>query len=499
MSPSAESDGLLVLPIVMPYSLAGFALPLLWLTIPHSRRPILYQTRWLVLILVLAFTGFILYEGRRTTTANLAFAGAIGMWCSIASAYLLIWSNAQSAARVVRVRRRTARSPTSACNDEKGSTPSDEKTSLLNKSEEETCDVWQTFPDHGTFRQRLGWVVDMALSLRGSGWSFAIASIPRPRIPSTGISDGDAVDVREIPISTKCGFTRCRTEGDFFRQRVTAITIRYLIIDVCCAIMRPDPYFTHGPDYTQPLPPHLAQMSAWLLRPYREIVALAYTIAALDAVLLLFDFLQYWFLKTFCPSRALLWSHASAFGSFSLILDRGLAGFWGSTWHQTFRLGFLGPASYIRKHGYLPKGSSIATISTLFITFIQSGLLHTAAGVACSSNSRPWRSMVFYPLQAIGILAQQLIAKSLNIKVSPAVGRTANALFTLAWMYATAMIYLDDVAQNGFFLLEPLPISPLRWFTSGKLTTQMDSLIFWYPGEHWSMSGVALVRSVGSK
>jgi len=40
-------------PLLMPYSLLGApVLLILWLAIPHTRRPWLYQTRWLVVAFI---------------------------------------------------------------------------------------------------------------------------------------------------------------------------------------------------------------------------------------------------------------------------------------------------------------------------------------------------------------------------------------------------------------------------------------------------------------
>ncbi len=51
-------------PLVIPYSLLGpFILPILYLSIPHTRRPWLYQARFLVLALMVYLNAKIVSSG----------------------------------------------------------------------------------------------------------------------------------------------------------------------------------------------------------------------------------------------------------------------------------------------------------------------------------------------------------------------------------------------------------------------------------------------------
>lgn len=49
-----------------------------------------------------------------------------------------------------------------------------------------------------------------------------------------------------------------------------------------------------------------------------------------------------------------IWRYPCLFGGFvGNVLDRGLAGFWGGWWHQSFRVGFTGPIRWLVKMGVL--------------------------------------------------------------------------------------------------------------------------------------------------
>lgn len=168
-------------PLLIPYILLGtFVAPALWLTIPHIRRPILYQTRWLLMAFIIVFNARLT---RQSSSTNLAFAYAIGLttgWGIILNLNLLIWTRPQfDAARAIKSPRRLRRAKTTYVSAEKNppckaqSSTSERDARIFETSElREAADdvfVWQPFPADGSFLQRLGWVLDLWCSFRGSG------------------------------------------------------------------------------------------------------------------------------------------------------------------------------------------------------------------------------------------------------------------------------------------------------------------------------------------
>ena len=94
-------------PLVLPYCLLGtFILPALWLSIPQdrTRRPWLYETRWIIVIIVLALNYEQVLHVSSTNVASSYAAGMMATWGSMVCLNLLVWTRAQeSAARAVKV------------------------------------------------------------------------------------------------------------------------------------------------------------------------------------------------------------------------------------------------------------------------------------------------------------------------------------------------------------------------------------------------------------
>jgi hypothetical protein len=171
-------------PLVLPYSLLGpFIVPTLWLTIPHRRKPWLYQTRWLVVGFVILFDLDLI---RHTSSLNVAAAFATGLmatWGIFATMNLLVWTRPQwDAARVMR-RRKTVVSRLQGTNGkatahENGLRENGVRLRGAGKAVQENETpvdegefeyYWQTFPEDAPFLERLGWVLDLTVSFRFSG------------------------------------------------------------------------------------------------------------------------------------------------------------------------------------------------------------------------------------------------------------------------------------------------------------------------------------------
>ncbi|KJZ73515.1 hypothetical protein HIM_07071 [Hirsutella minnesotensis 3608] len=505
------------LPLLIPYSLLGvFVLPVLWLAIPHTRRPWWYQTRWLVAVAGVAFNLHIIST---CSSGNLPFSYASGLmaaWGIIWSLNLLIWTRPQfDAARVVKVTRPAQRSvlalesPSTSRNNNLASPEQGAVKRRTNKSVEpslfkqdgaaEDVYVWQPYPVDGPYLQRLGWALDLVTSFRGAGWNWSVPIVPHPRTPPK-VSSGDIVDLDSMALQTRSGYSRCQSEGEFVRKMLLFMAAMYLIADFGLLLAANDPYFIFGPDRYQEVASHLLGIPPWLILAYRELICLAIIVCYLTAVFVLGNFLHYWFLKFFFPSYAALWRHPSAFGAFSQVLDRGLAGWWGGFWHQTFRVGFSAPANYFIEHGYLGTRSPVTAVVVVCVSFLQSGLLHASGSISSIPNSKPWRSVAFFLLQAVGVVVQdslRRLARRHFPNTSVAISRILNFSITILWLYFTADFFLADLASTGVTLSEPLPISPLRWLFSGNENEPLwrwgeTGYPTWHVGRHWWESGIAL-------
>jgi hypothetical protein len=331
------------------------------------------------------------------------------------------------------------------------------------------------------------------------GWNYSITSIPRPPIPSP-IRLSLPVAIATIPSRTASGYAIPSSERELITNRLAHIVPCYLMLDLLSVQMMKDPYFIIGPDNTYPLPPHLAKLPPPLLLLYREGMSLLAMWAAIDAMFNANDLAQYYFFKRYFPCGAELWRYPSTFGSLSEILDRGLAGWWGSWWHQTFRMQFLSPSAYLLEKGYIERGTWAADAAGLLSSFFQSGLIHAAGSMTSIPPTKPWRSMIFFLLQGVGIALQQQVALYLHKRIGPlpkGVRQAGNVAFCLSWLYVTAPIFINDMASTGLWMFEPVPVSLFRSLRFGHVEDhwwRWDRQHWpkWYPAKHWWEIGIAL-------
>lgn len=174
-------------PLVIPYSIIGpFLVPALWLAIPHTKRPWLYQTRWLVVAYVVYFNANLtLY----TSSGNVACAYASGLmaaWGTISTFHLLVWTRPQfDAARAIKVTNNvTKREPNGTAKHEngvangnglrhrKGENGTSASRREQNEFEGQDSWVWQPYPADAPLLSRLNWAFDLTTSFRCIGRDF---------------------------------------------------------------------------------------------------------------------------------------------------------------------------------------------------------------------------------------------------------------------------------------------------------------------------------------
>ena len=182
---------------ILPYAALGtFILPILYLTIPHVKRPWLYRTRFALYAFIVAFN---LHEMGRSSSTNMAAAYAVGLfqsWGIIWIATVLIWMAPQFEAERIEKRPRAisaqaggssqagnghAGAPTSnghaktknvvaAENSQAAAAPDEDVAGNLAEYEY----YWQAYPSEAPFLTRLDWAMDLVLAFRGSGMTYSL-------------------------------------------------------------------------------------------------------------------------------------------------------------------------------------------------------------------------------------------------------------------------------------------------------------------------------------
>jgi hypothetical protein len=279
-----------------------------------------------------------------------------------------------------------------------------------------------------------------------------------------------------------------------------------LALDVIKTLMHHDAYFWGYTTTAAPptwLPLSLSQ-SPTRVRSYRLLLSLAGITLALNAILRLGPL---FFLSPLLGPRRLglrgeaFLNPVDFFGNFSAVYDKGLAGWWGGFWHQTFRFAFEAPATRLLATLQSDKSSPRGRLVSLLVAFGLSGALHACGSYTQLGDTRPLRGPgLFFALQAVGIVVQSGLAGAmkawgLRAKIPAFVRGMGNLAFTIVTLYWTAPLLVDDFAQGGVWLYEPLAVSPLRMLGWGaKDDNGWDlwcGLVFWRSGKGWLDTGLA--------
>lgn len=524
-----------VRPVVAPYHYYGIVLLFVYLCIPHTKSPLVYAARWPVLAAIVHFQWKELCETSSGSTDIAYYAGVASAWLMVLSATWLVWCRPQFEARRLNRRRRTAvvvvggaekgaaegKASGNAVAGDKGlkqrrgvtgewlvvdkpvsnmKKPAEANDSRdLKRQQDKFGDYeyyWQPYPDN--LRERIPWVFDLLSNYRGVGWNWAITKVPDIPLPIKQ-QLGDPIDHNRPKGGSHRYFTTRRAH---FKHHFPRFIVLYLLLDASKTIGAKDPYYAFGPN-TYALPPYLQNLSPltlyayrWALSSFATVVSLnlLFSLGALVAVVLLGPRVLG---PTFEP-----WCFPEAWGSLADIYDGGLAGFWGSWWHQSFRFAFSAPTNFLARKGYLDPRSTTTRVLALFVGFGLSGFVHAGGSLTQQSHTYPWHSALFFLVQPLGILLEQAFCSRFRSGIARLprfVRRVGNAAYTTIWFLCTAPMLQNDSARGGMFLFEPLPLSPTKglgfglpdegwWYLDSYLSR--GEIPLWYQGKHWWQSGV---------
>lgn len=268
--------------------------------------------------------------------------------------------------------------------------------------------------------------------------------------------------------------------------------------------MHHDPHFWGYTDC--PGPSHLPatlQNSPVLLKSYRLLTQLAGIYTALRQVFALGPIFFSGILGPawYGVSGESWMNPANMFGSLSFIGEQGLAGWWGGWWHQTFRSVFEPPATWVLQTLDIDKRSTPGKAIAAFVAFSLSGFLHAAGSYTQLGDNHPLRGpTVFFLLQFLGVMAETLVKAQLkrsgiSQRTPRVLKQVANYIIVLVWMYLTAPFLVDDFAQGGIWLHEPVPFSlvnALGYGAEGDSWWCWQGLVQWRWGKGWYDTGFTL-------
>lgn len=512
-------------PFTYPFGTLGASVVILYLLLDHRSRPWLRNARFAAWAFITVFAIWNIRSFRARNPAAAFGVGLISAWSILWCFMMLVVKDVQQ--DFTRIERKESRldmvsasappqtaesnGHASGSNYKDGSTLHS-RTSKIGTSQSPAQRTgtlaWQSYPS-APFIERLDWVADIFSNFRGMGWNWRISGLPSPPLWAqaqlAGNSGAPPPDEEEKKtLVSRTGVHRYHDKSSLLRTNFWIVCRDVVILDILKTLISHDAYFWDGnvsatPNY---LPASL-QASPVAVRSARLLVSLTAVYIALQAI---FALGPLFFVGMIGPRyigvRGEPWMYPDSFGSFNNVLDKGLAGWWGGWWHQSFRFAFEAPASKLMELLKLNPKSASGKFLSLTVAFVLSGILHACGSYTQLGHTYPLSGpFLFFVSQIGGISAQLAITSLLRwlgvVQRSPKwLQRTANFVYVHVWFYYTAPLLCDDFSRGGIWLFEPLPISPLRGLGLGGkgdgFWCWWGGIVWWHKGERWWTTGLAL-------
>ncbi|KAF2128441.1 hypothetical protein P153DRAFT_367579 [Dothidotthia symphoricarpi CBS 119687] len=498
-------------PFTYPWGALGAFGVIIYMLIPHQNRPWLRKCRFLAFAWIAGFAAYsIIYTRARGMAPGLG-VGLLNAWSVVWMSAILVCNDAQTDFQRIE---RTEGAFGSAQEKEKVKTdrsieqnnhtpskPTTEQTDSANARgtlgprHRHGEFAWQSYP-LSPFIERLDFILDIFCNFRGAGWNWRPSALPPPpkwlqEQLQRNSPNPPKHSYRVHPGQVKSYSTRREL---LIANAKTAIT-GYLAMDAIKTFVMHDPYFWGVMDRAPPSYfPIFITYHPVLVDTYRVLVSMLAVKFALQSLFALAPLL---FSGLVGPSligaRAEPWIYPEAWGSYDSVFERGLAGWWSSWWHQTFRFAFEAPSRRIIEKLGMDRKSPVAKVLQLLVAFGLSGVLHACGTYTCPGDTKPMQPLAFFLLQAVGIFAEVGISQALRATgVQRYVPKWLMQAFTFAyvhvWFYYTAHLLCDDFARGGVWLFEPVPVSLFRglgfgadardgWWCWGD-----SSIVSWYSG-----------------
>lgn len=500
-----------VIPYRFQHMFLGHAILVAYLMVPQQRFPVMRYARFPLFAFIIYYELSVI-RSCRAVAMELSFGFMIGFHAAVAicwSAALMLWSDPQrqfsrlrrrpkgmeggqelgngsvlnrgnttaadcKKARLGEQARRTVRHVMAQSAEANGGT---EKTAMSDTSGNRASHsknsieyYWQPFPLH-SLSERFWWVLELASALRGIGWNWQVPGLSSP-IP--GVEDqldlGKMVPSKDAPYSTGPNGNRTyHSRTALLRHHLAVYAVGYWAVDILTAIMKKDAYFrgfidSPPPDYL----PLILRSSAVAVRAYRISLSFIIVLSNMQNMASFLLVLAVGILgQKYGGNWGEPWAYPDLFGSARMVLEKGLRGFWGGTWHQLLRVILDAPFQSMSGSLGLNKSSTATKMLRLAIVFAISGLFHAAGSYTQAGPTNPVTGMfAFFALQPIGIglemLAEHFLKRLSIAGHCPRMLRwCANLTYVLLWAYCTVPLALDDAARGGYFLQPAVLVSAM--------------------------------------
>ncbi|KAF4762979.1 hypothetical protein N7455_010979 [Penicillium solitum] len=498
-------------PIFLYHVVILHILPLIGLVIPRSRGGQYVRKGLFVLFIAIAIE--ILQNRRAIVGGNGYMLGLITAWWLVWNTTLFVFTDLEHDFKRIERKPVDIKSQNDANIKPSTITKSSDLNNPICTQRDNNLFVWRSYPEK--FWHRLEWSAGLLFNLRGPEWNWRASHLgPLPRPIHDQLHSGfmDRINAHE-PSTYPSGKHRLQAA---FRK----FFISYLVLDILkVIILMPDPYFRglSSADSLAPFPffyftnltlhPAMAQLCQRLYSAISVYFALEF-VTSLNPIFFLGLSLAFpnGAKKLTAAPLGAPWLYSDAFGPFFIpVLDEGLAGCWGRWWHQIFRYGFVASARWVLS--ILPAGLGshlqVRRVTYVMVAFCLSGFVHACGSHTQIADTSPVSgTFLFFALQGVAIMAEQvfktsILPKSFLAGTPRSLRRTANFVFVFCWLMASGGLVADDFAKGGLWLMEPVPISPLRALGfglqgQGWWCWNQPWFRYWSDGTYWG-SGIRVL------
>jgi hypothetical protein len=502
-------------PFLYPWGTLGAALVIAYLLIPHQNRPWLKNCRYLAFAWIVGFAAYTMIYTRAKGMAPSFGVGLISAWSVCWVSALLICNDAQTDFQRIERLEGAFKSSKPAAMKEKD----DQDLETTDENHEKTTNgmtkgssgptkrhgsfAWQPYP-LTPFIERVDWVLDIFCNFRGAGWNWRTSALPPPpKAIQEELHRNSGDVVPKTSYRTHSGQTRLyQSREELFRANLKTFVTGYILLDFLKTTIMHDAYFWGIIDRTPPsYLPNFITASPVLTHIMRLALSMFAVKTALQTIFSLGPlFFSILLGPSFLGARAEPWMYPETWASYSVVLDKGLAGWWGSWWHQTFRFAFQEPSRKLIEVMGVDRKSVGAKAGQLATAFALSGVVHASGSLTCQGRTYPLSGpFLFFMLQALGIFVEASVSQALkNVKLSKGLMRTWTFVYVHVWFYYTAHLLCDDFARGGVWLFEPIPISIFRGLGFGAQQRdgwwcwdEIFQVLRWHRGNSWWTTGLA--------
>ncbi|KAJ5995005.1 hypothetical protein N7481_001982 [Penicillium waksmanii] len=474
-------------PVFLYQAVIFSLLPLLGLIVPRHRGGRYIRSAIFALSLGIALQ--ILQSRRAHLGGNGYMIGLIAAWSLIWSAGILVFTDIEKDFQRIE---RTTTAESGSTKVATLNTSAHVQSKPKDKDREREMFQWQPYPRN--LSHRLGWCAGLLFNLRGPEWNWRA-----PHLRTTSSAENDST----YPSANRR-----------LRHAFRTFLVSYLLLDCLKAVMMRDPFFRGSAiTYSPPFPLSYFEQFPILIRFYHVFISAMGVYVALNFVTSLSPIVFLGLSLAFPnASRKLAaspldasWLYADSFGPFlEPLLDHGLAGCWGRWWHQLFRHGFTMTAGWILSllPTNLAQNVQLKRIIHIVVSFSLSGFIHACGSYTQFTATRPFSGpFLFFFMQSVGVIGEYIfktvVFPKLSLPTPPKnLRRAGNAIFVLSWLLFSGARIADDFARGGLWLIEPIPLSPLRGLGlakgSGWWCWEGAWFRYWSDGTYWG-SGIRVL------